>query len=124
MSPLLALCTAAFSPPAHHGRVLAGSVHNVHSSATSSVRLPHVVASASERGYGPLLAGPFEFGFPLRAPDRATVRRELIPGRIWSFEQVQGLIYVHVPVRMTVVKLDTGGLFAYSQRYSHILKLF
>lgn len=29
-------------------------------------------------------------------------------------EQVQGVIYVHVPVRMTVVKLDDGGLFAYS----------
>ena len=37
-----------------------------------------------------------------------------MPGRIWSFEQVQGLIYVHVPVRMVVVKLDSGGLFAYS----------
>lgn len=50
----------------------------------------------------------------MRAPDRATVRRELVPDRIWSFEQVQGLIYVHVPVRMVVVKLDSGGLFAYS----------
>ena len=37
-----------------------------------------------------------------------------MPGRIWSFEQVQGVIYVHVPVRMTVVKLDAGGLFVYA----------
>ena len=37
-----------------------------------------------------------------------------MPGRIWSFEQVQGVIYVHVPVRMTVVKLDSGGLFVYA----------
>ena len=33
---------------------------------------------------------------------------------MWSFEQVQGVIYVHVPVRMTVVKLDGGGLFVYA----------
>ena len=62
------------------------------------------------RGYGPLIQGPFDF--PSAA--RATVRRELRPGRIWSFEQVQGVIYVHVPVRMTVIKLDAGGLFAYA----------
>ena len=63
-----------------------------------------------DRGYGPLLQGPFDFP----AASRATVRRELVPGRIWSFEQVQGVIYVHVPVRMTVVKLDSGGLFVYA----------
>ena len=28
--------------------------------------------------------------------------------------QVQGVIFVQVPVRMTVVKLDDGGLFVYS----------
>jgi len=66
------------------------------------------------RSYDSVLAGPFEFGFPFRAPERATVRREVVAGRIWSFEQVQGLIYVHVPVRMTVVKLDAGGLFVYA----------
>ena len=42
------------------------------------------------------------------------MRRELISGRIWAFDQVQGVIYVHVPVRMTVVKLDAGGLFVYA----------
>ena len=61
-----------------------------------------------------MLGGPFEFGFPIASPKRATVRRELVPGRIWSFEQVQGLIYVHVPVRMTAVRLDAGGLLLYS----------
>ena len=38
-----------------------------------------------ERAYGPLLQGPFDFP----SASRATVRRELIPGRMWSFEQVQ-----------------------------------
>ena len=64
----------------------------------------------TDRSYRPLLQGPFDF--PSAA--RATVRRELVPSRVWSFEQVQGVIYVHVPVRMTVVKLDDGGLFAYA----------
>ena len=31
-----------------------------------------------------------------------------------SSVQVQGLIYVHVPVRMSVVRLDDGGLFVYA----------
>ena len=67
-------------------------------------------SSDSSRGYGPLLQGPFDFP----SASRATVRTELVKGRMWSFEQVQGVIYVHVPVRMTVVKLDGGGLFVYA----------
>ena len=68
------------------------------------------ISGRTDRQYGPLLQGPFDFP---SAP-RATVRREIKPGRIWSFEQVQGVIYVQVPVRMTVVKLDAGGLFVYA----------
>ena len=41
---------------------------------------------------------------------RRTLVRELIPGRIWSFEQLQGVWYVAVPIRMTVVKLRQGLL--------------
>ena len=67
-------------------------------------------SAAGGRSYPPLLQGPFDFP----SASRATVRRELQPGRMWSFEQVQGVIYVHVPVRMTVVKLDEGGLFVYA----------
>ena len=50
--------------------------------------LPDAAEAAGDRGYSAVLGGPFEFGFPLAAPKRATVRRELVPGRIWSFEQV------------------------------------
>ena len=46
--------------------------------------------AAPDRAYGPLLQGPFDF--PAPGSTRATLRRELVPGRIWSFEQVQGLI--------------------------------
>ncbi|MFZ0409186.1 MAG: DUF4336 domain-containing protein [Cyanobium sp.] len=39
---------------------------------------------------------------------RRTLVRELLPGRIWSFEQLQGVWYVAVPIRMTVVKVADG----------------
>jgi len=45
---------------------------------------------------------------------RKTIRREIVPGQVWSFEQVQGIFYVVVPIRMTVIKLDRGGLFVYA----------
>ena len=34
---------------------------------------------------------------------------ELIPGQVWSLEQLQGVYYVAVPVRLTVAKVP-GGL--------------
>jgi hypothetical protein len=40
---------------------------------------------------------------------RRTVFSELIPGQVWSLEQLQGVYYVAVPVRLTVVKVP-GGL--------------
>ena len=40
---------------------------------------------------------------------RRTVFSELIPGQIWSLEQLQGIYYVAVPVRLTVAKVP-GGL--------------
>lgn len=39
---------------------------------------------------------------------RRTLIRELIPGQVWSFEQLQGIFYVAVPIRMTVVRLRQG----------------
>ncbi len=45
---------------------------------------------------------------------RRTLRREIIPNQLWLFEQVQGIFYVVVPIRMTVVKLAEGGLLAFS----------
>jgi len=44
---------------------------------------------------------------------RKTIRRELAPG-VWAFEQLIGIYYVHVPIRMTVLKLQSGGLFVYA----------
>lgn len=41
---------------------------------------------------------------------RATLVRELIPSRLWTFEQLHGVWYVAVPIRMTVVKVEEGLL--------------
>jgi hypothetical protein len=41
---------------------------------------------------------------------RRTLVRELIPGQAWSFEQLQGVLYVAVPIRMTVLRLRQGLL--------------
>jgi hypothetical protein len=45
---------------------------------------------------------------------RRTLRREIVKDTIWAFEQVQGILYVVVPIRMTLVKLATGGLLVYA----------
>ncbi len=41
---------------------------------------------------------------------RRTLVRELITGRLWSFEQVQGVWYVAVPIRMLVLRVREGLL--------------
>jgi hypothetical protein len=45
---------------------------------------------------------------------RRTIRTEVTPDTIWTFDQVQGILYVVVPIRMTVVKLIGGGLLVYA----------
>lgn len=45
---------------------------------------------------------------------RRTLRREIVPNAVWVFEQIQGIFYVVVPIRMTVVKLESGGLLVYA----------
>lgn len=45
---------------------------------------------------------------------RRTLRQEIVKDSIWTFDQIQGIFYVVVPIRMTVVKLETGGLLVYA----------
>ncbi|MFN6465112.1 MAG: DUF4336 domain-containing protein [Nostoc sp. DedVER02] len=45
---------------------------------------------------------------------RQTIRKEVVKDTIWNFDQIQGIFYVVVPIRMTVVKLETGGLLIYA----------
>ncbi len=45
---------------------------------------------------------------------RRTLRTEVVKDRVWTFDQVQGILYVVVPIRMTVVQLEAGGLLIYA----------
>jgi Domain of unknown function (DUF4336) len=45
---------------------------------------------------------------------RQTLRTELVPDWAWSFEQIQGIFYVVTPLRMTVLRLNAGGLLIYA----------
>lgn len=48
---------------------------------------------------------------------RKTLMKEIVPGKVWTFDQLQGILYVIVPIRMTVIKLENtpgGGLFVYA----------
>ncbi|MGF1522728.1 MAG: DUF4336 domain-containing protein [Leptolyngbyaceae cyanobacterium] len=45
---------------------------------------------------------------------RRTLMQEVVKDTIWTFDQVQGIFYVVVPIRMTVVKLQPQGLLVYS----------
>ncbi|MEH2159509.1 MAG: DUF4336 domain-containing protein [Nostoc sp.] len=45
---------------------------------------------------------------------RQTIRKEVVKDTIWNFDQIQGIFYVVVPIRMTVVKLEAGGFLIYA----------
>ncbi|WP_414754868.1 DUF4336 domain-containing protein [Anabaena sp. CCY 9910] len=45
---------------------------------------------------------------------RRTLCREVVKDAIWTFDQVQGILYTVVPIRMTVIKLNAGGLLIYA----------
>lgn len=45
---------------------------------------------------------------------RRTIRKEVIKDTVWTFDQLQGIFYVVVPIRMIVVKLEGGGLLVYA----------
>jgi Domain of unknown function (DUF4336) len=45
---------------------------------------------------------------------RRTLCREIIPEWVWVYEQIQGVLYVVTSIRMTVLRLETGGLIVYS----------
>ena len=45
---------------------------------------------------------------------KRTIRREIVKDWIWTLEQVQGIFYVVVPIRMTVIRLEKGGLLVYA----------
>ncbi|AFZ24381.1 hypothetical protein Cylst_2144 [Cylindrospermum stagnale PCC 7417] len=46
--------------------------------------------------------------------NRRTLRREIVKDTIWTFDQLHGILYTIVPIRMTIVKLEAGGLLVYA----------
>lgn len=45
---------------------------------------------------------------------RRTICAEIVKDTIWTFDQLHGILYTVVPIRMTVVKLAAGGLLVYA----------
>ncbi|MFM7324183.1 MAG: DUF4336 domain-containing protein, partial [Nodosilinea sp.] len=61
------------------------------------------------------LAWPFWPIVPLYPyGQRPTLRQEVVPETVWIFDQFQGIFYVVVPIRMTVVRLQPQGLLVYA----------
>lgn len=61
------------------------------------------------------LSWPFWLAVPLYPYGRRrTLRTEVVKDTVWTFDQVQGIFYVTVPIRMSVVKLEAGGLLIYA----------
>jgi len=61
------------------------------------------------------LSWPFWPAVPLYPYGRRrTLREEVVKDTVWTFDQLQGILYVVVPIRMTVVKLEAGGLLVYA----------
>jgi Domain of unknown function (DUF4336) len=57
----------------------------------------------------------FWFTLPLYPyGSRRTICQEVVKDTVWTFDQMQGIFYVVVPIRMTVVKLEAGGLLVYA----------
>ena len=46
--------------------------------------------------------------------NRQTLRQEVLRDTLWTFEQLQGILYVAVPIRMSVIRLQAGGLLVYA----------
>lgn len=101
-----ALTAAAASLGAAPGSALASSavqaLQESYFAATSK-------AAAPERWY------PYWWALPL-APygSKSTAFAECVEGEVWTFDQLQGLLDVLVNVRMTVARLEGGGLWVHN----------
>ena len=96
LTSAFAAATAAFAPP----------------DASAAVKLTPGGLDASRRFFQtfPPLWEPY-FGWG----ERVTVRRELVPGFVWSLEQEQALDVLAMNIRTTVVRLErTGGLVVFA----------
>lgn len=71
--------------------------------------------SASDKGRPRDRTWPFWPVVPLYPyGQRPTLMQEVVKDTLWTFDQYQGIFYVVVPIRMTVVKLRPQGLLIYA----------
>ena len=72
---------------------------------------PNLLASTSNKDW----SWRFWLAVPLYPYSRRrTIRKEVIKDTLWTFDQLQGILYTVVPIRMSVVKLEKGGLLVYA----------
>ena len=115
---LLLLCpVAALRPPrvgAEPARAARVDRRSALASAGAAVLGVSSAPRAARADIGPDSEWPLWPALPV-APysRRKTIRREVGP-KVWAFDQMLGIYYVHVPIRMTVVAMDAGGLFVYA----------
>ncbi|MBD1903213.1 DUF4336 domain-containing protein [Coleofasciculus sp. FACHB-125] len=81
----------------------------------------HLLKALFGQGQDSLSIKPGDWSWPfwLTVPlypysRRRTIRKEVVKDTIWTFDQMQGILYTVVPIRMTVVKLSEGGLLVYA----------
>lgn len=81
--------------------------------ATATVAVPKAGASPSDSD----TYWPNWLALPVFPFDQRKTYMEQVGPRVWTFDQVIGIYYVHVPIRMTVVAMDPengGGLLVYA----------
>jgi hypothetical protein len=75
----------------------------------------NVQVTQEQQTYPTDFSWSFWFALPLYPfGKRRTIREEVLKDTIWTFDQLQGIFYVVVPIRMTIVKLNEGGLLVYA----------
>eukprot|EP00466_Bigelowiella_natans_P015015 jgi/Bigna1/126301/aug1.2_g1009 len=58
---------------------------------------------------------PWWFVLPIQPGEfRPTTMKEVVAGKVWVFDQLQGAINILVNVRMTILRLEKGGLLVYA----------
>lgn len=89
-----------------------GSIAGKAPGGTTAVAAQPKPAGTGSRFYFNITGFPFPIG-PFFS--RKTVRTEVEKGTIWTFEQTQSFPFaVFTPVRMTVIKLKSGGLWVHA----------
>jgi Domain of unknown function (DUF4336) len=56
--------------------------------------------------WGILPVGPYK--------TKKTIRETIVENQVWTFDQKFGILNVQVPLRMTLIKMSTGGLLCYN----------